>query len=220
MMKKPYDCQTATYKVNKTNEFVAYCAPPPWKKVFNIPEVKKDLNELTPFLLEKANSKRHSGIEPPMPLMLEALNRVAPKDVKVVVLGQDPTPQAGKATGLAFSVPDARSVGTVLNVLLEVALEGYSVDITNGDLSWWAKQGVLLLNTDLTVERGRAGSHILAELLGYIITFVDKVHKCKCSTFCMDTLGITCPASLKAYFPKEPLRHNREASFIKGWHRD
>ena len=85
---------------------------------------------------------------------------VDPKKIKVVILGQDPTPQAGKATGLAFSVADPLSVGTVLNVLLEVALEGWSVNIDNGDLNKWAAQGVLLLNTALTVQQRRAGSHL------------------------------------------------------------
>lgn len=90
-----------------------------------------------------------------MPLMFEALNRVAPHEITVAFIGQDPTPQPGKATGLALSVENARIVPSSLNILLEVALEGWNVDISNGDLSSWASQGVLLLNTALTVDQGR-----------------------------------------------------------------
>ena len=133
------------------------CAPQGWKNFFNLPDVKNDIDELTPIML--VDGKRYP-IEPAMPLMFKALEMVSPGQIKVVILGQDPTPQAGMATGLAFSVANPLSVGTVLNVLLEVALEGWSVNIFNGDLTWWAKQGVLLLNTALTVQRDNAKSHI------------------------------------------------------------
>ena len=111
-------------------------------------------------------------IEPPMPLMFRALEMVSPDEIRVVILGQDPTPQAGRATGLAFSVADPMSVGTVRNVLLEVALEGWNVNIFNGDLTNWAKQGVLLLNTALTVKQGQAGSHIKFNWWGQFSAFL------------------------------------------------
>ena len=152
-----YDCATATYKTNPLNDFVANCAPASWKDFFQLPAVAIAIQFLTGMLSKEGQTK---SIEPPMPLMFKALDMVAPNQVKVVILGQDPTPQAGKATGLAFSVADPRTVGTVLNVLLEVALEGFSVNVNNGDLTKWAQQGVLLLNTALTVRQGSAGSHV------------------------------------------------------------
>ena len=85
-----------------------------------------------------------------MPLLFEALELVNPKNVKVVILGQDPTPQKGKATGVAFHVNDPRSVPAVLHMFLEVAFEGFPVDFHEGDVTRWAEQGVLLLNTALT----------------------------------------------------------------------
>lgn len=85
---------------------------------------------------------------------------VAPENVKVVILGQDPTPQRDKSTGLALSVEDPRTVGPVMNVLLEVSLERWNVDISNGDLSKWTKQGVLFLNSTLTVEAKNAGTRL------------------------------------------------------------
>ncbi|XP_078363720.1 uracil-DNA glycosylase-like [Oculina patagonica] len=152
-----YKCGKAQYSVDRLDTFVRNCAPKAWEDFFELDGVKDHIKLLTPIMLK--DGKEYT-IEPPMPLMFRALDMVDPDEVKVIILGQDPTPQAGKATGLAFSVNDPLSVGTVLNVLLEVALEGWSVSIFSGDLSKWAKQGVLLLNTALTVERDEAGSHI------------------------------------------------------------
>ena len=84
--------------------------------------------------------------------IFKALEMVNPLKARVVILGQDPTPTEYEATGLAFSVKDPQTVPSTLNILMEVALEGWSVDLDNGDLTKWAKQGVLLLNSALTVE--------------------------------------------------------------------
>lgn len=111
-----------------------------------------------------------------MQLMFEAFKRVNPEDIKVVILGQDPTPQEGKATGRAFSVANPRAVGSVMYVLLEVALEGWSVDLSNGDLSKWEKQGVLLLNSALTIGQ---------------ITYEDPQKKTKTQE--VSHLGYWCP---------------------------
>ena len=161
MLQENYKCNQASYDVNELHEFAFNCAPEAWRTFFVLPEVLKELGELTgAFSFEATMEENHPGIEPPMPLMFEALKRVQPAEVKVVILGQDPTPQAGLATGLAFSVINARMSPSVTNVLLEVALEGFNVNINNGDLSLWAAQGVLLLNTALTVVRGKAKSHV------------------------------------------------------------
>ena len=85
-----------------------------------------------------------------MPLLFKALELVKPEDVKVVILGQDPTPQKGKATGVAFHVERPRFVPAVLHMFLEVAFEGFPVDLNYGDVTNWTRQGVLLLNAALT----------------------------------------------------------------------
>ena len=90
------------------------------------------------------------AIEPKMPLLFEALRLVKPGDVRVVILGQDPTPQKGKATGVAFHVEKPRFVPAVLHMFLEVAFEGFPVDLDKGSVMEWARRGVLLLNTALT----------------------------------------------------------------------
>ena len=78
-------------------------------------------------------------------------------EVKVVILGQDPYPTPGDANGLAFSYVGARRLPASLKVILAEVEPGKP---TRGDLTPWARQGVLLLNSALTVEAGRAGAHL------------------------------------------------------------
>jgi uracil-DNA glycosylase len=82
-------------------------------------------------------------------------------EVKVVILGQDPYHGAGQAHGLCFSVNKNVAVPPSLKNIykeLQTDIEGYTAP-NHGDLSHWAKQGVLLLNATLTVEKDKAGSH-------------------------------------------------------------
>lgn len=128
------------------------------RKFLDLEDVKKNINVISTQLLKDA--EKHQ-IEPPMPNMFKAFN-VKRDDVKVVILGQDPTPQATKATGLAFSLKpeeDPRTVPSVLNMLVELKWEGFDVGLSNGDLTPWLSQGVFLLNAALTVVQGKAGSH-------------------------------------------------------------
>ncbi|GBG96584.1 uracil-DNA glycosylase [Lactococcus termiticola] len=81
-------------------------------------------------------------------------------DTKVVILGQDPYPQAGKAQGLAFSYPNSFKVSrpdSMVNIQKELQEEGF--DKQDTDLTAWAKQGVLLLNAVLTVPENQANGH-------------------------------------------------------------
>lgn len=97
---------------------------------------------------------------PPGPEVLRAFQDPF-EDVRVLVLGQDPYPTPGHAMGLAFSVrkdvtPLPRSL---VNIFTELSNDVGVPTPANGDLSPWAAQGVLLLNTSLTVQAGIAGSH-------------------------------------------------------------
>jgi uracil-DNA glycosylase len=81
--------------------------------------------------------------------------------VKVVILGQDPYPTPGDAHGLAFSYVGRRRLPASLKAILaEMASDLGSAPTATGDLSRWARQGVLLLNTALTTEAGCAGAHL------------------------------------------------------------
>jgi uracil-DNA glycosylase len=97
-------------------------------------------------------------IGPPDPL--RALRLTPPEAVRVVVFGQDPYPRAGHADGLAFSAGRGRPVSLRrLFSVLAADRPGF-IPPTDGALDAWARQGVLLLNPVLSVEIGRAGSHL------------------------------------------------------------
>ena len=89
--------------------------------------------------------------------IFQALSLTPLESVKAVILGQDPYPTPGDANGLAFSYVGARRLPASLKVILA---ETSDEPPRSGDLSPWARQGVLLLNTALTVEAGNAGAHL------------------------------------------------------------
>ena len=92
--------------------------------------------------------------------VLNALAYTAPADVSVVILGQDPYHEPGQAMGLSFSVPQGQKLPPSLrNIYKELAADLGCPAPTSGDLTPWAEQGVLLLNTTLTVREHAANSH-------------------------------------------------------------
>ena len=98
---------------------------------------------------------------PPEELIFRSFDLCSFEKLKVVILGQDPYPTLGNANGLSFSVADSVKVlpKSLKNIFLEVQ-EDLKIEFPkNGNLERWAKQGVLLLNTVLTVEEGSPNSH-------------------------------------------------------------
>lgn len=97
---------------------------------------------------------------PPANQLFAALEATSFEQVKVVLIGQDPYPNAGQAQGLSFSVPMGMKFPPSLrNIFIELQADlGCSVPLS-GDLTPWAEQGVLLLNASLSVEAKKAGSH-------------------------------------------------------------
>lgn len=99
-------------------------------------------------------------ILPPAPQVFRALEQVPPCDVKVVILGQDPYPTPGHAHGLAFSAEaDVRPLPRSLGNIFKEMQSDLGTAPENADLTFWANQGVLLLNTILTVPAGMAKGH-------------------------------------------------------------
>ena len=137
---------------------------PAWQAVLGADEVKCALDRLSAMLAQRLRSA--AVIYPTQPF--RALESLTPQAVRVVILGQDPYHGAGQAQGLAFSVPDGLARPPSLrNILTEIELE-YPDDPSqlvlkpnadHNDLSRWVRQGVLLLNTALTVEDGLPASH-------------------------------------------------------------
>jgi uracil-DNA glycosylase len=92
--------------------------------------------------------------------IFEAFALCKPTDVRVVILGQDPYHGAGEAHGLAFSVQQGMKMPPSLRNIYKELESEFGIDLTRTtDLSSWAEQGVLLLNSVLTVEKDKAGSH-------------------------------------------------------------
>lgn len=99
-------------------------------------------------------------IYPPKDYIFNALRLTSYKDTKVVIVGQDPYHGEGEAHGLSFSVQKGVKIPPSLkNIYKELYSDLGIVPVDNGDLSNWAKQGVLLLNSVLTVEKDKAASH-------------------------------------------------------------
>ncbi len=113
--------------------------------------------ELREFLKREYSTGR---IYPPMNDIFNALRYTACESTKVVILGQDPYHGPGQAHGLCFSVKDGISQPPSLkNIFKELEAEYGIPPATSGELTGWAKQGVLLLNTTLTVREGQPQSH-------------------------------------------------------------
>ncbi|MCC5880679.1 MAG: uracil-DNA glycosylase [Idiomarina sp.] len=108
-----------------------------------------------------AAARRQTHVYPPADQVFEAFKCTPWAQVKVVVLGQDPYHQPGQAHGLAFSVPaDVKVPPSLRNMYKALAYDDEDfVAPQHGDLRSWAQQGVLLLNTVLTVEEGKAHAH-------------------------------------------------------------
>lgn len=129
-----------------------------WDELFKKEFAKPYFAELKKFLIEEYATKR---IFPPKRLMLNAFDNTAYDDVNVVILGQDPYYNEGQAMGMSFSVPKGvMPPMSLVNIFKEIRDDlGYEPNVEGGDLTPWARQGVLLLNTVLTVEKGKPNSH-------------------------------------------------------------
>lgn len=128
-----------------------------WQEIINHEKEKPYFKELSAFVSSEYDTQT---VYPPKELIYNALEQVAFNDIKCVILGQDPYHGPNQAMGLSFSVNKGVTIPRSLkNIYKELQNEfGYDIP-SHGDLSSWAEQGVLLLNTVLTVREGDAGSH-------------------------------------------------------------
>ncbi|MFC3852308.1 uracil-DNA glycosylase [Salinispirillum marinum] len=107
-----------------------------------------------------AMESRTQTVYPPTVQRFRALQALAPEDVKVVILGQDPYHGPKQAMGLSFSVPRGEAIPPSLqNMYKELMADVGFLPPNHGDLTAWAEQGILLLNSVLSVRAGAAGSH-------------------------------------------------------------
>ena len=131
---------------------------PSWKQRVGEYLQRPDMQSLAAFLREQKRAGKH--LYPPGPDIFNAFAHTPFDAVRVVILGQDPYHAPGQAHGLCFSVrPGVRVPPSLDNIFREIERDLGIPRPAHGCLTAWADRGVLLLNSVLTVEEGRAGAH-------------------------------------------------------------
>ena len=130
---------------------------PQWKELLTDVLSSDSAQELTTFI---SREREQFAVYPPDDQVFAALSYFSPTETSVVILGQDPYHEHGQAHGLSFSVqPNIAIPPSLRNIFAERENDIGLQPPTHGMLTPWAQQGVLLLNTSLTVREGIAGSH-------------------------------------------------------------
>jgi uracil-DNA glycosylase len=128
-----------------------------WKQALSQEFQKEYISNLYQFLISEYTK---STIYPSWDNIFLALNLCPLNKIKVVIIGQDPYHNPNQATGLAFSVPSySKKPPSLNNIFKEIENDLGVTPNNNGDLTRWARQGVLLLNTTLTVRENQPSSH-------------------------------------------------------------
>lgn len=131
--------------------------------------------QLKSFIL---NQKKEHTVYPPGPDIFNALNYTPLNEVKVVIIGQDPYHGPDQAHGLCFSVKKGIKLPPSLRNIYKELEQDLGIKMgLDGDLTAWAKQGVLLLNATLTVNQGMAGSHQKQGWERFTDTIIDAVNQ-------------------------------------------
>ncbi len=132
--------------------------PESWQAALGPVLATPQARQLGGFLVEEERAGK--TVYPPRGCRLAALDLTPLDAVKVVILGQDPYHGPGQAMGLCFAVPEGVKVPpSLVNIYKELEADLGIARPAHGDLRKWARQGVLLLNTSLTVEEGQPASH-------------------------------------------------------------
>ena len=130
---------------------------PQWKEFLTDVMSTDSAQELAAFI---SREREQFAVYPPDDQVFAALSYFSPTDTSVVILGQDPYHEHGQAHGLSFSVqPNIAIPQSLRNIFAERENDIGLKPPVHGTLTQWAQQGVLLLNTSLTVREGVAGSH-------------------------------------------------------------
>ena len=145
-----------------------------WKKILKDEFQKTYFQQIVTFLkTEKAAGKI---VYPPGPLIFNAFDKTPFRNVKVVLLGQDPYHNKGQAHGLSFSVPDGvKKPPSLANIFKELHDDVGIQTPASGNLEKWAANGVLLLNAALTVRQNEPGSHSKIGWLQFTDTVISKI---------------------------------------------
>jgi len=128
-----------------------------WQTIINQEKQKEYFKKLEFFL---DNEYKTKFIYPSKDKLFKAFELCPYDDLKVVILGQDPYHQPFQAQGLAFSTPSSiKNPPSMVNIIKEIIDDIGDCNVLDGDLTSWAKQGILLINTVLSVEQSKPNSH-------------------------------------------------------------
>lgn len=141
---------------NITSEKLEQYISKDWKNILNSEFNKPYFQTLNSFLTK---AYKNENIYPKKQQIFKALNLTPIKACKVVIIGQDPYHGKNQANGLAFSVSEGVKLPPSLKNIIKEIKNSTNMEKTNGNLSGWAKQGVLLINSILTVKEKTPGSH-------------------------------------------------------------
>ena len=148
-----------------------------WINVLNNDEIKDDLDNILDQLEILYQTKT---IYPPKQNIFNCFSFFNTKDTKVVIIGQDPYYKPNQANGLSFSVNDyVKLPKSLINIFKELKCD-LNINRTNGNLSDWASQGVLLLNESLSVEANKPMSHKFlnwSKITDFIIKYLNEHFK-------------------------------------------
>lgn len=145
-----------------------------WYELLKDEFEKPYFKELTDFLEREYNEKT---IYPKPENVFNSLNYCSLDNIKVVIIGQDPYHEPNQAHGLCFSVEQGVSYPPSLKNIFKELQSELDVKIETGNLTAWARQGVLLLNTVLTVEKGKANSHKNKGWENFTIRVIKEINK-------------------------------------------
>lgn len=166
-----------TWKNSTLAEVVELYPPDGWE-FFELEGTKKLIKKASEAIAE-TREKSGAAIYPPLGMVFACFEALRPENVKVIIIGQDPYHGPGQATGRAFAVSrKIKPPPSLKNIYVELEKEGWSVRYPKrgSNLRRWEKQGVLLLNTSLTVEEGKPNSHaeIWATFCRELVKWIDR----------------------------------------------
>jgi uracil-DNA glycosylase len=148
-----FEDSTLSWENTSFENFLVYNTPSKWKAFFDQSRVKQEVSSISEALL-KVKGVIHPSIEN----VLRSLYLTDPETLKCVILGQDPY-HNGSAVGLAFSVKKGNRVNPSLVNMYKELEKTHKLKRKDGDIHHWAEQGILLINTALTVKEASPGSH-------------------------------------------------------------
>lgn len=172
--------------------------PSTYRDFFMNPEIASIVSQISDDLRERQVAKRSLVIYPEINQVFRALYMTKLSDIKAAILGQDPY-HNGSAVGLCFSVKPGNTINPSLrSIYKELKDEGFTPK-EDGNLIHWAKQGILMLNTSLTVEQGDAGCHELVwdVFTRKLIEYIDNQRRSEITWILMGAHAITAGLAVK-----------------------